>query len=252
MSPFSPVLLVPHYDHAPQFARALPGLLAEGVPILVVDDGSAPAHAEALRTLATEHGFELVRHETNRGKGAAVMTGFDAAAARGYTHAFQVDADGQHDPADLHRFLDAARARPDTIVCGAPVFGEDAPWVRRQGRKLTDLVVFLETWKRGIRDSLCGFRVYPLAPVRALLARDRPGPRMEFDAEMLVLATWAGVPLHFLDSRVVYPPDGASHFHYLRDNARMVFMHVRLMLRMLLRAPRLAVDRATGRAGSVT
>lgn len=250
--PFRPVLLVPHYNHLEQFRRFLPDLQATDVPLLVVDDGSDPGPREALAELAEAHGFELLQRPENRGKGDALMAGFAYADRLGYSHALQVDADGQHDTADVPRFLDAARDRPDAMICGAPVFGEDAPWVRVWGRKLTDLVVFLETWSTGVKDSLCGFRVYPLAGTLSVIERRRPGARMDFDASMLVYARWQGMDLHFLHTRVIYPEAGRSHFRYLRDNLRMVALHVRLLLGMLLRAPLLLADRLTGRAGRVT
>ncbi len=252
MSDFRPVLLVPHYNHVEAFARYLPDLLGVGVPVLVVDDGSDPGQRERLETLAVEQDFDLLCRPRNAGKGDAVMAGLEYAAHQGYTHALQIDADGQHETADIPRFLAVARERPRTMICGVPVFGDDAPWVRVWGRKLTDGMVFLETWSRGIRDSLCGFRVYPLAQTLTVVAIKRPGRRMDFDADMLVRARWEGMDLHFLDTRVRYPEHGVSHFHYLRDNLRMVGLHVRLLLGMLVRAPGLLKLRATGRLGKVT
>lgn len=249
---FRPALLVPHYDHLEQFERFLPKLMATEVPLLVVDDGSPAEQRERLSALAASAGFELLERPENRGKGDALLAGFAWADRLGYTHALQMDADGQHDTGDVARFLDCARERPRTLVCGAPVFGKDAPWVRVWGRKLTDFVVALETWSFGVRDALCGFRVYPLAGTLEIIARDRPGERMDFDADMLVLARWHGMDLHFLDTKVAYPEQGRSHFRYVRDNLRMVGLHVRLLLRMLLRIPVAVTDRLTGRMGRVT
>lgn len=249
---FQPVLLIPHYEHLRQLRDSLPGLRAAGVPLLVVDDGSSRETAQQLAETAAANDFELLSLPVNEGKGNAVMAGFAHAAERGFTHALQMDADGQHDPADIARFLDAAARRPDTMVCGTPVFGPDAPRVRVWGRKLTDGVVFLETWTRGIRDSLCGFRVYPLDDTLRVIGRHRPGARMDFDAELLVNACWDGMPLHFLDTRVIYPEAGVSHFHYLRDNLRMVRMHLRLLSRMAWRSPVLLKQRLQGNGPRVT
>lgn len=251
-SDFRPVVLIPHYEHLPQLQASLPRLLDTGVPILVVDDGSRSKTLNQLASEAASSGFELLPLPMNEGKGAAVMAGFAHAAGRGFTHALQMDADGQHDPEDIARFLDAAAQRPSTMICGAPVFGSDAPWVRVWGRKLTDGVVFLETWTRGIRDSLCGFRVYPLDATLAVIQRNRPGARMDFDAELLVNACWDGMPLHFLDTRVTYPPAGVSHFRYLRDNLRMIRMHLRLLARMVWRSPALLKQRLQGDGPRVT
>lgn len=251
-SGFRPVLLIPHYEHLQQLKASLPKLRDTGVPILIVDDGSSAKTVNQLASEAESTGFELLPLPMNEGKGAAVMAGFAHAAKRGFSHALQVDADGQHDPADIAGFLDAAAAHPDTMICGAPVFGADAPRVRVWGRKLTDAVVFLETWTGGIRDSLCGFRVYPLDATLAIIRRHRPGARMDFDAELLVNACWDGMPLHFRDTRVIYPPAGVSHFRYLRDNLRMVRMHLRLLARMAGRSPVLLKQRLQGAGPRVT
>lgn len=252
MSEFRPVILVPHYNHCRQFGGYVAGLIGTGVPVLVVDDGSDPDQREALHALAEAQGFEVLQRPENRGKGNAVMAGFEHARGLGYTHALQMDADGQHDPADVARFLAAAQARPDTVICGAPVFGADAPWIRVWGRKLTDAVVFIETWSAGIRDSLCGFRVYPLEETLPLIARHRPGERMDFDAEILVAARWRGLHLHFIDTRVTYPEAGVSHFRYGKDNLRMVIMHTRLIALMLLQSPWFLLKLVLGRWGRVT
>ena len=251
MSDFRPVILVPHYNHVAQFERSLDALLAVDVPLMVVDDGSDVDQMATLKALAETRGFLLETLPRNRGKGEAVMHGFEAAAREGFTHGFQVDADGQHDAADIPAFLEQASAHPGDIICGAPVFGEDIPWVRKHGRKITDLVVAIETWKLGIRDSLCGFRIYPLQAIGAVVERDRPGARMDFDAEILVYAVWHGLTLRFMDTRVIYPEQGVSHFRYVQDNLRMIGMHTRLILRMLLRSPVLLHQKVTGSGARV-
>lgn len=252
MTDFRPVILVPHYNHSRQFGGYVPGLIATGVPVLVVDDGSDADQRHALHALAEEHGFEVLQRSENRGKGNAVMAGFEHAHSLGYTHALQMDADGQHDPDDVARFIAAAADRPDTVICGAPVFGDDAPWIRVWGRKLTDAVVFIETWSAGVRDSLCGFRSYPLSETLALIAQHRPGERMDFDAEILVTGRWRGQHYHFIDTRVIYPEAGVSHFRYGQDNVRMVIMHTRLITLMLLQSPWFLLKLALGRWGRVT
>ncbi|MEM9171482.1 MAG: glycosyltransferase family 2 protein [Pseudomonadota bacterium] len=252
MTDLRPVILVPHYNHSRQFADYVSGLVTTGVPLLVVDDGSDTDQRQQVQALAETHGFELLLRTPNAGKGDAVVAGFEYAAAAGYTHALQMDADGQHDPADVARFIEAARKRPDTIICGAPVFGDDAPWIRVWGRKLTDAVVFIETWSTGMRDSLCGFRLYPLRQTLELITHHRPAARMDFDADILVKARWHGMHFHFLDTRVIYPTAGVSHFRYGQDNVRMVLMHIRLIASMLVRAPWFAIQVLRGRWGQVT
>jgi len=242
---FRACAVIPVYDHEQAVGRVLAAVRAAGLPCFLVDDGSGPACAHELQRLAGLHpGTTLLRLPQNRGKGAAVVAGFDAAGAAGYTHALQIDADGQHALADIGRFLAAARAEPRALVCGRAVFDASIPPLRRYGRYLTHGMVWLNTLSFAIRDSLCGFRVYPLGPVLALAAAEHVGERMDFDVEIIVRLYWRGVPLTWIDTAVTYPLDGVSHFRMVRDNLRMVALQTRLTGGMLLRLPRLLRGRA--------
>ena len=239
-SSFSPCAIVPVFDHERTIAQVVAAVREAGLPCLLIDDGSGPACARELERLAREvPGTRLIRLAPNRGKGTAVITGFRAAAVEGRTHALQIDADGQHALADIPRFIEEARAHPEALVCGRPLFDASMPRVRRYGRWLTHALVWLETLSLEIPDSLCGFRVYPLAPVMDLLDAEHIGARMDFDVEILVRLHWRGVPLRWIATQVVYPLDGVSHFRLVRDNAHMVLLQMRLLLGMLLRLPRL-------------
>ncbi|TGD72672.1 glycosyltransferase family 2 protein [Mangrovimicrobium sediminis] len=231
-------LVVPHYNHVGELERFLPGLAALGHPVLLVDDGSDESAKQALRKLVQgSDSVSLVEHPRNRGKGAAVLTGFTVAASRGFTHALQIDADGQHNLDDIAGFIAASEANPRSIVCGKPVFDADAPAARVHGRKVTTFWTALETLSLEIEDGLCGFRVYPLDVVAQIVDAYYLGPRMDFDTEILVKAVWQDIDLRFLPTRVVYPPGATSHFHYLRDNLVLIRLHTRLMLGMLWRLP---------------
>jgi glycosyltransferase involved in cell wall biosynthesis len=237
---FRPCAVIPVYDHEHAVGRVLAAVRAAGLPCYLVDDGSHEVCAHELdRLAAADSATELMRLPRNRGKGGAVLAGFRAAAAARYTHALQIDADGQHALADIPRFIAEAAAHPEALVCGRPRFDASMPAVRRYGRYLTHALVWLDTLSFDIPDALCGFRVYPLAPVMQLLASEHVGPRMEFDVEILVRLHWRGVRLRWLDTAVTYPLDGVSHFRLLRDNVRMVGLQTRLVLGMLLRLPRL-------------
>ena len=120
----------------------------------------------------------------------------------------QIDADGQHDPTDLPRFVAAARADPQSLVCGRPVFDASIPRHRFYFRYLTHALVWLNTLSFDIPDSMCGLRVYPLAIVLPILAAEPPGRRMDFDSEVLVRLHWRGVRMQWLPTRVRYPVDG--------------------------------------------
>ena len=234
-------VVIPHFDHVDQFRRILPALAEQGLPLVVVDDASPDQSYAALAGLLDEHapGTNLIRHAANLGKGGAVMTGLRAALDAGFTHALQVDADGQHDLRDIARLRTAAMRHPDSIVCGQPVFDESISKLRFYARYITLSLSWLESLNTDIRDALCGFRLYPLRQIVALIDDSKPGRRMAFDPEILVRALWADMDLLFVPVRVNYPQDGKSHFHYFRDNAEIAWMHARLIFGMLLRLPRL-------------
>lgn len=176
------------------------------------------------------------------------MAGLRAAQALGYTHALQIDADGQHDASDIPRFLAAMHDTPDTLILGRPVYDDSVPKARLYGRYVTHVWVWIETLSLDIRDSMCGFRLYPLAPVCALIDAVRIGPRMDFDIEVLVRLHWRGLRVRTIPTRVIYSGDGVSHFHVWRDNARISAMHARLVMEMIPRAPVLIARKLRGRS----
>ncbi|HVP66843.1 MAG TPA: glycosyltransferase family 2 protein [Anaeromyxobacteraceae bacterium] len=233
---FRACAVVPTYDN-PRTVGAVVEELARHVPaVIVVDDGSGAEGRAAVDDLVSRGLAVLRRHERNRGKGAAVKTALVAARELGFTHALQVDADGQHDLKDVPRFLEAAKAAPGSVVLGEPVFDASVPPARLRGRKVSVFWTTLETGSRIIRDPLCGFRVYP---VEAALRAGARGNRMEFDPEIAVRLAWAGTPVLNLPTRVRYlaPEEGGvSHFRMFRDNAWISWGHTRLCTLAVLRA----------------
>ncbi|WAF76092.1 glycosyltransferase family 2 protein [Aeromonas dhakensis] len=230
----NPCLLIPCYNHAGPLAAVLTRLAEFKLPCLLVDDGSEPVAAAALDALAAQHPWvSLLRHSHNQGKGGAVMTGLRHAHELGFSHALQVDADGQHDLTDLPALLAEARQHPAALVSGRPLYDDSVPKGRLYGRYITHVWVWIETLSFAIKDSMCGFRVYPLAPTCALLERVTLGRRMDFDTEVMVRLHWAGVPMRFVPTRVIYPVDGRSHFRLFRDNLDISWMHTRLVCRLL-------------------
>lgn len=245
MTDFKPCIVVPVYNHAGAIGTVLAGLLRAGVPCLLVDDGSDAPCAAVLDTLARMHPdqVELVRLAHNQGKGVAVLAGIRRAAQLGYTHALQIDADGQHQTADVPAFFEKARAHPQAIIAGHPVYDESVPKARLYGRYATHIWVWINTLSFEIKDSMCGFRVYPVTAVNDLAARARLGQRMNFDTEILVRLFWEGRRVVNLPTRVSYPADGVSHFRVWRDNVQISWMHTELFFGMLLRFPRLLARR---------
>lgn len=231
-------LVIPHYNHFESFKEFLPQLAALDLPCIVVDDGSEAQMLSQLRVLLADYSqVHFLAHGENRGKGAAIISGAHLARYLGYTHIFQIDADGQHNLADVSVFIAEAERYPNAIICGAPTFDDSAPKARVYGRKITDFWVALETLSLRIKDSLCGFRIYPLAELERVMDRYMIGRRMDVDTDILVKSSWQGIDMRFLETKVIYHDQGVSHFHYIRDNVRLIRLHTRLMCGMLLRSP---------------
>jgi len=227
----NPTLLIPIYQHKDEIGGVIDSLRPAGLPCLIVNDGSDAATCAVLRALVEANAWVSVAHrERNGGRGAALKTGYRLAWERGYTHALQLDADGQHDAADVPQFLECMRSDPDALVLGSPQFDASAPFSRLHGRKLSRLMVWIATRSRAVADPLCGFRGIPLAATVALLDRVPTGDHMEFDPELVIDLCRAGVPVRNIPTRVVYRTGGLSHFDTVRDNARMTAMYTRALL----------------------
>ena len=227
---FRPCVLIPTYNNPITIAGVVDAARRHLPDVLIVDDGSGDEGRRALDALAEGGLARVTRREHNGGKGAAVKTGFRVARELGFTHAVQIDADGQHDVADIPRFLALAAARPEAAVLGHPVFDETMPRGRRAAHELTNFWCGVETAGRVITDPQCGFRVYPLD---AALATGVGADRMAFDIEIAVRLAWAGVPIINVPTRVRYLPregGGVSHFRPVRDNAAITWMHIRLVV----------------------
>ncbi|NDL65626.1 glycosyltransferase family 2 protein [Acerihabitans arboris] len=233
-------IVIPCFNHGAMIARVLARLRPFGLHCFIIDDGSdAPTRDTLEHLCAGRSDVTLLRLAENQGKGQAVLTGLAAAAAGGYTHALQVDADGQHQLEDIPLLLRAAAGAPDKLISGRPLYDRSVPRARLYGRYITHLWVWIETLSLSLQDSMCGFRVYPIAATLALARRVRLGKRMDFDTEVMVRLYWQGNESLFVPTRVIYPADGLSHFDGLRDNCRISWMHTRLFFGMLPRIPTL-------------
>lgn len=231
---FNPIALIPHYNHSATIGKVVTELLAFGLPVLIVDDGSSPEHQAVLNTLASEK-VRLVFREKNGGKGAAMKTGLLAAQSLGFTHAVQVDADGQHNLADVAKMLAKSRENPTACICGKPIYGDDAPKARLYGRKITNFWLAINTHSLDLADGMCGFRIYPLAQLIPILHTEYIGERMDFDSEILVHCHWRKIPLIWVETPVKYEIGGVSHFRGWADNWLISKMHARLFFKMVWR-----------------
>jgi len=238
------LVLIPSYNPGPRLLPTVRAALEQWAPVWVVIDGSTDGSAEQLRALAAEHAeLRVWVLPRNRGKGAAVLYALREARILGFTHALTMDSDGQHPAERIVAFMHASLDAPNAMVLGTPVFDSSAPALRVKGRKISNWWANLETLWAGIADSLFGFRVYPIAPLIAVMRRQLWMRRFDFDVEAVVRLSWRGVPILNLRAPVRYftPEEGGvSHFKYWRDNALLTWMHFRLFFGFLLRSPLLA------------
>jgi glycosyltransferase involved in cell wall biosynthesis len=235
------LILIPSYNTGYRLLRTVEDALAVWSPVWVVVDGSTDGSDTPLDELSARMPqLRVLRLPQNGGKGAAVLEGFNAALTAGFTHALVLDADGQHPIDHITSFMTTSINRPDALVLGRPVFGPEVPLERLYGRKLSVGLVHAECLGHGIDDPLFGFRVYPMMETRDILTSIRSARRYDFDPEVAVRLFWRGVPPLNLPApcRYIDKADGGiSHFHYLRDNIRMVWLHTRLIVRLLFTFP---------------
>ena len=245
-------MLIPSYNAGPKVYETVAAARAQWPVVWVVVDGSTDGTAQGLQAMAErDSGLRVWVLPRNAGKGAAVLHGVQWALASGITHVLTMDSDGQHPAALIPAFMQASQQHPEAMVLGRPVFDASAPLLRVRGRRVSNWWTNLETLGAGIDDSLFGFRVYPAAPLAAVMQRQRWMRRFDFDTEAVVRLAWRGIKPVNLDAPVKYltaAEGGVSHFRYGRDNLLLSWMHARLMVEFVLRLPVLAWRKARGLA----
>lgn len=240
----SHLVLIPSYNTGAKVLETVNDARQLWKPVWVVVDGSTDGSSEALlKRQEKDPGLRVFVLPRNLGKGAAVLHGLREAVAAGFTHVLTMDADGQHPAAKIPEFMRASQRAPDTMILGRPVFDLSAPKLRVGGRKISNWWANLETLWAGIDDSLFGFRVYPARALLEVMSASRWMRRFDFDVEAAVRMIWSGIQPANVDAPVRYfsPEEGGvSHFQYVRDNALLTWMHMRLFTGFIVRLPRLA------------
>jgi glycosyltransferase involved in cell wall biosynthesis len=235
------IVLIPSYNPGPKVFETVRAARAQWRPVWIVVDGSTDGTAAALASMAqSDPGLHLLVRARNGGKGRAVLNGLEDALQQGFTHALVMDSDGQHPAAMIPAFMQASMARPEAMVLADPLFEASAPSIRVKGRRISNWWANLETLWAGIHDSLCGFRVYPIAALVSEMHASIGMRRFDFDVEAAVRLSWRGVPAVNLRAPIRYfsaGEGGVSHFNYWRDNALLTAMHARLLLGFLIRLP---------------
>jgi hypothetical protein len=235
---FRPAVVAPTYNNAPMLLNVLNRLDPTGLPVFVIDDGSTD-HTSSILALweSAPHNRYSRSHPRNRGKAAALRTGFDTARKLGFSHAISIDTDGQLAPEDVPRLVAAAAANPAALILGArDERVSQYPTRSRVGRRVSNLLIHWECGQH-VPDSQCGLRVYPLHLVDAVECR---AGHFGFETEIIVRCAWEGASLTSLPVSCKYFPIGQriSHFRPWRDSFRAVAMHVRLIASATTRRPR--------------
>jgi predicted LPLAT superfamily acyltransferase len=227
--------IIPTYNHHHALNGIIQKLREKGLDVFIIDDGSSIETEQMLQSIAhNASNVHLLRLSFNQGKGAAIKQGLQLIEKKGYSHAFQIDADGQHSLANLEGFLNISQKNPQALVSGHPLYDESIPFSRKVGRWLTHVWVWIETLSFRITDSMCGFRIYPIQETISVFNEQSIGARMDFDTEIMVRLFWKGTPVIMSPVRVSYPPGNLSNFDILQDNWRITKMHTKLFFTMLI------------------
>jgi glycosyltransferase involved in cell wall biosynthesis len=228
--------IIPTYDNPQTLAEVVARVREHIADVVVVDDGSADPARRVAQQLADAGRCEVVFRPHNGGKGAAVKTGLAWARDHGFDYALQIDADLQHDPADIPKLIAGITDIPaGTLVLAQPIFDASAPRGRLRARKISVFWAMIETLGRKVGDPLCGFRVYPVATALRVATR---GNAMDFDPEIAVRLVWAGVAVVHVPTPVIYRPaeaGGVSHYRKVIDTALIAGAHFRLCTEGVLR-----------------
>lgn len=216
-------VLIPCYREHKRIAEVVKGCLGHLPTVLVVDDGSEDGTAEAARRA----GAEVIVHPKNQGKGASLKTGFDWALKNGFEAVICLDGDGQHDPDEIPKFLEAARDADVHIVLGSRM-GDvaDMPGIRQWSNRTTSKWV-TRLGHNVIRDSQSGFRLIKSEVLKTVHLRTR---RHDADPELLIKAGRAGFKVLEIPITTIYHPDGKSSINPVLDTIRFIKLVIRCLL----------------------
>jgi glycosyltransferase involved in cell wall biosynthesis len=232
------LVLIPSYNTGPRLIDTVRGALNFWSPVWIVVDGSTDDSYKSVQELAAvDSRVRVILRNVNGGKGAAVATGTREALAAGYTHVLTMDSDGQHPADHIPGFMNESQAHPAALVLGRPIFGPEVPLERLHGRKLSVALARLEILGAGIDDPLFGFRVYPARELLAAMESTRRARGFDFDPEVAVRMVWAGVPTRNVSAPCRYlskSEGGVSHFNYVRDNLKLIWLHTRLLSQVVI------------------
>lgn len=231
--------VVPVYNHGSTLEFVVKQLSEYGFPIIVVDDGNDEINKKFISDVAEKYSkVVVVTRKKNGGKGKAMNDGVRKAYEMGLSHILQIDSDGQHDAGRIGHFLEVSKSNPEAVICGYPEYDENAPAKRVNGRKVANAWIHLVTLSNEIKDSMIGFRVYPVEPYYKLISGFAfIDGRMGYDIDILVRFSWKGIKIISESVKISYPIDGVSNFRMVRDNIRISLTYAKLVIGMIVRLP---------------
>lgn len=232
------VVIIPTYNNAGTLGDVLERTLAQGLPVIVVDDGCTDNTGSVIAGLDPQSPVTVLTHSRNKGKGAALKTAFKWALEQGYNYAITIDSDSQHYPEDIPLLL-AAKGESTLVVGSRATRGGNAG-----GSFANRFSNFWFTLYTGIRlpDTQTGFRLYSLNALPPLWVMSA---RYEAELSLLITSAWRGVKLVPVQVRVNYPQDRVSHFRPFRDFMRITVVNtIYLFAALLYGWPRLLLQKA--------
>lgn len=234
------IVVVPVYNHTATIYDVVSRSLKYFPEVLVIDDGSQEDVATALAGLDVK----IIRHESNRGKGQAILTAARYAKENNKTHILTIDADGQHYPGQIPDFIESVNNNPDAIIIGVRKFSSEIPFSSRFGRSFGNFWVRIQTGFK-INDIQSGYRVYPVFVLEKIKFMFRT---FAFENEVIVKALWAGVPIKEIDINVFYPDNEKriTHFCKIRDNVKLTVLNTYLTIRSVIPWPHLQIRYKNG------
>lgn len=219
--------IIPTYNNSTTVVGVVEGVYRYCKDIIVVNDGCTDDTEARLKHCATP--FVVVAYAQNRGKGYALIKGFEEARKRGFTHAITIDADGQHFPEDVPSLVEQSEQHPEAFIVGNRNLNEEnMPRGNTFANKFSNFWFRLQTGV-DLGDTQSGFRLYPLQRLHGLRYVT---PRYEAELELLVYAAWRGEEILSVPVRVYYPPaeERVSHFRPFKDFMRISLLNCALCI----------------------
>ena len=212
--------VIPAYKEATTIADVLTRTRSFVSEMIVVNDGSPDETAD----VASRNGALVVSHVINRGLGAAIGTGFAFAKKRGCDVVITLDADGQHDPSEIPKFIEAVKSGADVVIGSRMISRNGMPWYRQVANMLGNVSTFV-LFGAYVTDSQSGFRAFSRAALDKIEIKTN---RMEVSSELIAEAKAHGF-------KIVEVPIQAIYTNYSLSKGQSFFVGMKTLFKLVLR-----------------